>query len=249
MVVTAGPVVAAAQAPPDPIQEPAPSRDFFLKVFTGVALSESSDLRIVQPDLGNDLVFEQVTWDDHSLSGPSIPYVAVRGGFFSKRRPWLGASLDVVHYKVFADRNDELRVRGLRFERPIDRVQPLRRIVQQYDIANGINMVLLNLHLRRRLGANRDGRPRGELYLGVGVGPSFLYNQSVIDGELRPGSYDSGRLAAQVLAGAQLNLRRRFDVFFELKRTRVDADGPIARGESESRIDSDHYVVGVGYHF
>lgn len=77
-----------------------------LRFFTGVGVTGSSDLRIRQPALGTDLTFEQVAWEHKSLSTEwtrdSIPYVGARAEFFFREPTWLGVSVDVLHFKVFA---------------------------------------------------------------------------------------------------------------------------------------------------
>ena len=224
--------------------------DLFLKAYTGLGLTADSDLRIVQPSRGNDLTFEGVSWDDRSLTGPSVPYLAVRLGYFFRRVPWLGLSADVMHFKVFADTGDRLRVRGQRRGQPIDTVQTLGRIVQRYNVANGVNMLLLNVQGRWRFGRTpQSERDRFELYLGAGAGPTLLYTHSEVERVEEPGGYDGGELGTQLFLGWQLNFRRHLDAFFEYKSTRTDANGPVPGGTSEARLSSDHYVFGFGYHF
>ena len=71
--------------------------------------------------------------------------IGVRGGFYLERRPWLGVALDVFHYKVFAETDRTVRVEGNLGSMPFDGLLPMDTLVQQYDVANGINMFLVNV--------------------------------------------------------------------------------------------------------
>ena len=80
----------------------APRGELYLKLSTGLGLTHDSDLDLRRRSDGTALTFADVTWEDHSLEGPSSRYTAVRFGYFFARRPWFGVAIDFVHYKVFA---------------------------------------------------------------------------------------------------------------------------------------------------
>ncbi len=221
----------------------------FVHAYTGVGVTEPSDLRISVPAQGFDVVFEQVDWEDHSLSRPSIPYIGVRVGKWLSRRPWLGVAADVVHYKVFAETARLVRVRGTLGGGTIAGTVPLGQLVRQYDVANGVNLWLGELLVRKRMGRDA-GQPDGRWwpYAGVGAGPAVLYTHSQVLGENRKG-YELGRLAVELLAGVELRLGSRWRLIVEAKRTRTTANGSVAGGDSRTTLDSDHLVVGGGFRF
>jgi hypothetical protein len=222
---------------------------YFVQLYTGLGLTGDSDLRIRVPEEGFDLTFSRVSWEDYSLSRPSIPYIGVRVGRFFERRPWLGLAVDVIHYKVFARTDHTVDLRGTLDGTQVSGTAPLGNFVQRYNVGNGVNMYLLTALARLRRGRSDefpDGRWRP--YAGLGLGATVLYTHSTVLGESREG-YEAGKLGAELLAGLELQLNRRFAVFGEYKRTRTDANGSVVGGGSETRLDSDHFVIGGGYHF
>ena len=223
--------------------------EMYIKVYSGLGLSDDSDLWIRQPTLGTDLMFSSVGWEDHSLSNPSIPYIGVRFGYYLRSRPWLGFAVDTLHFKIFAEVDDAVRVTGQHLGVPIDTVQPMNAIVQQYNVANGINMFPLSVLGRLRLKpTERHSEGRVQPYAGVGAGPTLLYTQSRIDGQDRSG-YEVGKLGVQVIAGVQLYVSRGVDLFGEYKFTYTEANGSVRDGSSLTDVKSNHFVVGAGFHF
>ena len=228
-------------------------RASFARFYTGVGITGNSDLRIRQPGLGTDLTFEQVVWEHKSLSTEwtrdSVPYMGARAGFFLGAPGWLAVSGEVVHFKIFADVEERLRVRGTAGGLPVDTVAPFGQFVQQYQVSNGVNLVLANLEAHRRLIPNArfpDGRM--DVYVGFGGGLTFPYTRSVIDGQGRAG-YKVGRPATQVLGGVSWHFARRWDTSVEYKFTATTVDGDIAAGDSRSELRTHHLVVGLGFHF
>jgi hypothetical protein len=221
----------------------------FLKLSTGVGLTADSDLEVRQSG-GTDLTFDDVEWEDHSLSGPSARYLDVRFGHFFKSKPWLGLALDFLHYKVFAEVGRSVRVHGTNAGTPIDGVGTMSSIVGYYAVANGVNLLPVSVIARWRLDPD-EHRPHGrwQPYVGGGVGPTLLYTQSTVNGQTRNGSYELGRPALQAIGGVQLQLGRHWDVFTELKLTYTEVNGSIAGGSSRAELWSRHLTAGAGFHF
>ncbi len=176
-------------------------RSPYVRAYTGVGVTGPTDLRIRQPTLGTDLTFEQVSWEHKSLSTDwtrdSIPYVGVRGGFFFREPRWLSLSVEVLHFKIFAEPATPVRVTGTDEGMPVDIVAPMQRFVQLYQVSNGVNMVLGNVQAHKRL-AEGAGFPDGrvDLYGGLGAGVTIPFTRSVIDGPSQ-GRYEWGRPATQ----------------------------------------------------
>ena len=120
-------------------------RSPYVRLYTGIGITRPSDLRIRRPALKTDLTFERVSWEHKSLSTnwdrDSIPYDGVRGGFFLREPAWLSLSVEVLHFKVFAEAEKPVRVRGIDEGAPIDTVTPMTQFVQVYQVSNGVNMV------------------------------------------------------------------------------------------------------------
>ena len=202
--------------------------------FTG-----SSDLRIRQRGLGTDLTFEQVAWEHKSLSTEwtrdSIPYIGARAEFFVLKPSWLGVSVDVLHFKVFAPRVQQVRVTGTDQRVRVDATARFGQFVEQYQVSNGVNMVLGSLQAHRAL--RRSARfPGGrvDVYAGGGAGVTIPYTRSQIDGQRRAG-YEWGRLATQVLGGVAWPVSPRWDTSLEYQFTGTTVDGSVADGDSLSR--------------
>ncbi len=194
-------------------------------------------------------MLEDVSWEDHSLERPSIPYIGFRAGRWFERRPWLGLAIDVVHYKVFAETGRNVRIQGTLEGSEIAGLVRMNSLVSQYDVANGVNLWLLAAMGRRRLARSAE-HPDGRLrpYAGVGLGPTLLYTHSTVLGQGRSG-YELGRLGAEILAGLEWQLGRRLSLLIEVKRTRTEANGSIRGGDSATTLESNHLVAGAGYHF
>ena len=221
-----------------------------LRLFTGVGVTGASDLRIRQPALGTDLTFEQVAWEHKSLSTEwtrdSIPYVGARAEFFFREPTWLGVSVDVLHFKVFAPQDQRVRVTGTDQHAPVATTAPFGQFIEQYQVTNGVNMVLGNLQAHRALRrSTRFPNGRVDAYVGGGAGVTIPYTRSQIDGQSHAG-YEWGRLATQVLAGVTWNLSERWDTSLEYKFTRTTVDGSVANGDSVSRLRTHHLVSGIG---
>ncbi|MDA1094852.1 MAG: hypothetical protein O3A25_16500 [Acidobacteria bacterium] len=223
-----------------------------LRVFTGVGVTAASDLRIRQPGRGTDLTFRQIAWEHKSLSTEwtrdSVPYVGARAEFFVLPPSWLGISVDVLHFKVFAPPDQQVRVSGTDAHAPVDQTARFGQFVEQYQVSNGVNLVLGNLQVHRPLRRSArfpDGRV--DLYAGGGAGVTVPYTRSQIDSQRHAG-YDWGRLATQVLGGVTWHGSPRWDTLLEYKYTRTTVDGRVAGGDSLSVLGTHHLVFGLGLH-
>ena len=227
-------------------------RPAYVRFFSGVGVTRDSDVHIRQPTLGTELTFEDVSWEHRSLTTSwtrdSIPYMGMRAGFFLRRVPWLGLSFEAVHFKILAETDNRVHVTGTVGHEPIDVVAPMTQFVEVYRVTNGVNLFLSNVQAHKGLlGSDRFPLGRVDLYAGAGGGVTVPYTSSVIAGE-RLGQYELGRFATQVLAGFAWRASPRWDVSFEYKFTATTVDGAVARGDSESRLRTNHLVVGLGFH-
>jgi hypothetical protein len=224
----------------------APAGDRFVEVMTGLGLTDDSRLRITRSGTNGptDLTFSHVRWDDHSLEGPSARYMDVRFGIFFARRPWLGVAVDFLHYKVFADVDRSIPVHGTLDGVTLDTVQPMRPIVQRYNVSNGVNLIPLSVFGRLRFD---DGRVQP--FLGLGVGPTLLFTSSAVENNWRKGPYEWGHLAFLAQAGVRVRLGPRWGVLAEYKRSYTEANGSVHHGSSRTILRSDHFVVGGTLHF
>ena len=225
----------------------------YARLFSGVGITRSSDLRIRQPSLGADLTFERVPWAHKSLSTrwtrDSIPYMGVRAGMFFRAPRWLGVSLEVLHFKILAQEAESVRITGVDEGRLVDTVAPIAQFVQIYRVSNGANMILGNVSAHRQVARTpRFPAGRADLYVGLGAGMTVTYTSSLIDGR-RKAQYDLGGPATQLFGGLTWHVSRHWDISLEYKFTRTTVDGEVAQGHSRSRLRTNHLTFGFGYQF
>lgn len=215
--------------------------------FVGGAATHDSRLSVSQPALGNRLDFERVRFDGRSFDPPL--YYGLRGGYFLSRRHEIGFEAEFIHLKVFSDPQQIVSVSGTRAGSPIDAQVPLGRIVQQYSISHGGNLLLFNFAARHRVGVSRE-RPGGRFILNAraGVGPTIPHTESSVE-NLRQEQYELGRAAWQVAGGAELKLWRGLHALGEYKFTRTRQRGRVASGEARSLLRTQHAIFGLSYHF
>lgn len=216
-----------------------------LSVFTGVGLTADADLEIRQPERGTSLVFRDVAFDDKSLELVSAPYMAVRWTRWTDARPWLALSFEFLHFKIFAETERSYEVEGdLRGVRIAERF-PMNAVVQQYDVANGVNMILVNAAYQR----DELMGGRLEVYVGAGLGATVPYTRATVEDVGGDGHYEMGRIGGQVFGGALWPVSGHWDLFVEGKWTRTTVDGSVPGGTSEADLSTRHLTVGVGYRF
>jgi Outer membrane protein beta-barrel domain len=223
------------------------SGGWVIAAYLGGARTGSSDLKIVQPTLDNNLTFERVRFSSRSFDPPL--YYGFRGGYFLNRMPSLGFEAEFTHLKVFSNPQQQVRVTGRHRGVPIDDQLPLGEIVQQYSISHGVNLLLLNVAVRHQFKPSAEA-PHGRLILTArgGLGPTLPHTESNIEGQQQE-QYEIGRLGWQTAGGAEFKLWRGLYAFGEYKFTRTRQRGKVSFGTAESLLRTHHGVFGFSYHF
>jgi opacity protein-like surface antigen len=210
-----------------------------LAAYLGGARTADSDLTVSQPNPGTILTFHDLRLSSRSFDPPL--YYGFRGGYFLRRKPFLGFEAEFIHLKVFADPQQVVRVTGVRQNAVIDGQLRLGEIVQQYSISHGVNLLLFNVAARHRI--SRLG-----LTARAGVGPTIPHTESRIEGQAQE-QYEFGRVAWQVSAGAEFRMWKGLHVLGEYKFTRTRQEGKVAAGTAESLLRTHHGVFGLAYKF
>ena len=223
---------------------PDDSGGWFVAAYLGGARTGDSDLRVLQPSIGNNLSFEDVRFSSRSFRPPL--YYGIRGGYFLDRVSFLGFDAEFIHLKVFANPEQRVRVSGVRRNVAVSGELPLADIVQQYSISHGVNLLLFNVAARHRIGRAADRRL--SLVARVGLGPTIPHTESRIEGQAQE-QYELGRLAWQASGGAEFKLWGRLHILGEYKFTRTRQEGKVSMGNAESLLRTHHGVFGVGYNF
>jgi len=218
-----------------------------IAAYLGGAHTASSSLKISQPDLGNEIRFNDVRLDGRSFDPPL--YYGFRAGYFLARSRAIGVEAEFIHLKVFSDPRQRVQASGRRHGQTINLELPLGQIVQQYSISHGVNLLLFNLAGRYRV---RDGADRSAsrfiLSGRLGAGPTLPHTESAVDGRQQE-QYELGRLGWQLAGGAEIRLWRGLYALGEYKFTRTRQRGKIFSGRAESLLRSHQGVFGLSYHF
>ena len=215
--------------------------------YLGGASTRPTSLTIAQPGLNTRLAFEGVRLDGRSFDPPL--YYGLRGGYFFRRRPWLGAEAEFIHLKVFSDPAQRVTASGLLRGQPLGGELPLGQVVRQYSVSHGVNLLLFNLAARRGVGEGRGARD-GRLILAgrAGVGPTIPHTESNVEGQAQQ-QYELGRVAWQLAGGAEVRLWRGLYALGEYKFTRTRQRGGVFGGEAHAPLRTHHGVFGLSYHF
>lgn len=209
---------------------------FQISAFTGVSLTRPSDLRLLQPSTGTDAIFHSVHWKGHPFQGSR--YYGYRVMTYLHRQPRLGIGLDFVHYKVYAQVEQERRVSGTWQGEPVDTIEPIRDRVQEFRITNGVNAITLAVNYRLQLDRSR-AFPAGRLQPYIGGGPSYYLMfpiNRVNNKSNRQHGYQSSGFGYMMQAGVRYGVLRNGSVFLETRFNRGDAKVEIADG---GRADTD----------
>src|SRR5262249_258805 len=148
-------------------------------------------------------------------------YYGLRGGYFLPRMPWIGLEAEFIHFKVFSNPQQTVHATGVYHGAPINRDLPLGQIVQLYSISHGVNLLLLNLVARYRIGRSAE-YPDGRFILSAraGVGPTIPHTESNVDNHPQE-QYETGRGAWQFSGGAEVRIWRQLYALGEYKFTRT----------------------------
>ena len=216
-------------------------------MYFGGAHTENSDLILQQPSLATNLTFSNVSYSGQSFQ--TAPYYGYRFGRYF-RQHW-GAEVELIHLKAIANVNQTLPISGVLNGVPINVSQPMNTIIQGFQIAHGVNLLLANAVFRQQLLGPRpsDGlEPRLMLALRFGAGGTIPHPDSTIQGHLDE-HYQTGSPAIQVAAGVELKLWRRLHWIGEYKYTRTRQHVGVFAGTAETLLQSHQVVTGPAIHF
>lgn len=253
-------VAAQAQesAPVVPVTPPAPERRFsrsvYVAVYTGGTSSQSSDLRLVQPRAGTDVLYRDVNYEGRPFSGS--PYYGLKVGYFLPKAPRIGLELEFNHAKMYAKLGESKQLTGSWQGQPVNAVEPLSERVDKYQITNGINAFSFNLMYRVPAMVS-EKYPEGRLQPYVGGGPQYtlLYSINIIDGMGVKEKYHPNGWGYQLIGGARYLINPHVGAFLEGKYQHGDAVSLIAdqgandggRGVTDIRMA--HLAGGLFYQF
>jgi opacity protein-like surface antigen len=216
-----------------------------LAIYSGKSFTDKSDLTLSQPAADTRLRFRDVAYDDESFTSPI--YYGAKVTHFFRDRPWLGASVDFFHYKVFAGTDRTVRANGRENGAPVDRRQRLDDTVQRFSISHGVNYLTLNLLARgrwRRDPRFREGRVQP--YAGAGVGVLLLHPESAIGGESFQ-QYEWNGVGYQLFLGVDYRVTPHWGLFVEYKYNSRDVNVEVVDGTADTGLSTHHLAFGASY--
>jgi hypothetical protein len=218
--------------------------DWTLGLYLGAAHTQSSSIELKLPVEGTDLDLQPVRYRSESLDPPL--YYAVRAGAFP-HDGWFGLEGELIHLKVVAHTTRAARVEGELAGEPVAGPRPLSSIVQRFSITHGVNLLLVNAVVRRRLQPAGAARPRWIVTARLGAGASAPHTESVVGGVVHSG-YEWGAFSAQAAAGIEVRLTEHLYASGEYKLTHTAQNVSVANGSARTPLTTHHVLAGLTVH-
>lgn len=211
-----------------------------LSIFTGVALSQDSDLRLGQSG-GTDLTFRDVSFEGRDFSTP--PYYGMRALWFpSEDSPW-GFGAEFFHMKMYAETDASVRVTGRRNGARVDGNERIDQTIQSFSLSHGLNYALGDIVYRWQPGRRgEDFLGHLEPYVGVGLGVAIPHVESNVNGRFHE-EYQLHGPGVEGLAGVNVSLTRHIGLMFEYKFTYANLDSLDIPGGSIGVTPLTHHLV------
>jgi len=225
---------------------PRPSAaEWFVDAYLGKSFTHDSDLKINQPANNSRFTVRNFSYDDESFASP--PYYGARGGYFFHSLPWLGVSIDFIHFKTMGETGDNKRFVGTRNGAPINVVQPVNTVIQKFDISHGLNYLTLNAILRHGFLAEMERFPQGRLQAYIGAGPALViaHPENQIEGVENSQKYEIAGAGVHTFAGMKWLLFRNFGIFGEYKLTYSRPNVDLRVGDAKLNAITHHTVFGI----
>lgn len=223
--------------------------ELIVSVYTGTSHTWASDLRIRQSASGSDATFQDVHWQAHPFR--PAPYYGVRISYFPETQPRFGGTFDFTHYKMYADTDRTLWVRGVWNGSPVNQSAAMSTRIQSFEISHGVNLTSLNAQYRWPSSFNANGgTSHWEPHVGAGVVGYFPHAEGSINGVPSSANYPFAGFGGQVFAGTEYRLHKYVGLLVETKfdAGRLDIGlNPATQAETDTRTL--HILGGVALHF
>ena len=218
-----------------------------LSIFTGVALSQDSDLDLHQHG-GTDLTFQDVSFSGRDFEPP--PYYGIRALWFPSDTSHWGFGAEFFHMKMYADTDDTVHVTGHRDGLSVNDNEQIRDTIETFSISHGLNYALGDIVYRWLPGKRgQDFLGHLEPYAGLGLGLTIPHVESSVNGVFHEG-YQVHGPGVEALAGVNVLLTRHIGLMFEYKFTYSNLDSlDIPGGSIEVTPLTHHLVTGLTFSF
>jgi hypothetical protein len=220
------------------------SAQWYFASFTGVNHTQSADVVIDQPELPRHLTFGSVPFRGEPLKSPQY-YGGRLGYLFRDGR--IGVEGEFLHIKVIATTAREVRVTGQAGGAPVDVVQPMNLIVQDFEMSHGLNFWFTNLVWRMPAPwlAPRD---RLTVALRAGAGPVVAGVSTRVD-HVIVDHYEFAGVGLQGAAGVEVLVAGSFAVTGEYKLTYVRPRIDVPGGTGQTTALTHHVAAGFSIGF
>lgn len=229
-------------------------RSTYIAFYTGRTSAASSDLHLIQPQLGTDVTYHDVDYEGKPQTGS--PYYGFKAGYYFPKAPRVGLELEFNHAKMYARVGESKLLTGTWQGQAVNGVERMADKVSEYRITNGINSFTLNLLYRVPISVS-DKYPDGRFQPYVGGGPQYtvLYSINTVAGLEAKEKYHPNGWGYQLLGGVRYLIHPHLGAFVEGKYQHGDAVSLIAdqdandggRGVTDIRIA--HFAGGLFYQF
>ena len=218
-----------------------------LSIFTGVALSQDSDLDLHQTG-GTDLTFHDVSFEGRDFETP--PYYGARGLWFPSDDSHWGFGAEFFHMKMYAKMGDTVRVTGRRNGTSVDDNERISDTIESFSLSHGLNYALGDI-VYRWMPGQRGQDFLGHLtpYAGFGFGVAIPHVESNVNGTFHE-EYQVHGPGVQALTGVNVMLNEHWGLMFEYKFTYANLDSlDIPDGSIEVTPLTHHLVTGITFQF
>src|SRR4051794_14369410 len=151
-----------------------------LSIFTGVALSQDSDLDL-HLNGGTDLTFHDVSFEGRDFEIP--PYYGARALWFPSDQSHWGFGAEFFHMKMYAETGDSAHVTGQRNGVPVNDAERISNTIESFNLSHGLNYALGDV-VYRWMPGQRGEDFLGHLtpYAGLGLGAAIPHVESKVNG-------------------------------------------------------------------
>ena len=211
-----------------------------LSIFTGVTLSQDSDLQL-QQNGGTDLTFHDVSFEGRDFSTP--PYYGARALWFPSLDSHWGFGGEFFHMKMYAETGDTVRVTGRRNGVGVDANERIDDTIQSFSLSHGLNYALGDIVYRWQPGhRGEDFLGHLEPYVGLGLGLAIPHVESTVNGKFHE-EYQVHGPGVEALAGMNIALTHHIGLMFEYKFTYSNLDSLDIPGGSIQVVPLNHHLV------
>jgi hypothetical protein len=221
--------------------------DWMASAYLGHVWTRSSTVTLALPQNNTALEVAGVEYRAESLTSPQ--YYGYRVTWVPDAHRWIGIEAELIHAKVFAEGDRQVRFTGTLDGAAIETTAPLSSVVQRLAMSHGLNFILANVVLRRELGpVDAAGAPRFTIVARVGVGPTVSHSETTVQNVSRD-QYESAGLGAQVAGGFEATVWKRLAMLAEYKFTTATPQLELEGGLITVPSRSHHLVGGLAYRF